>query len=193
MWKARATASGQRRTPDLRLQTTALAGGRPQIGVNNKADDYVARIVQSRTLFSRVPVDLEETRAAIAQILGGPSASKSVSPPGVLPGEDLIYTLAYAHSGQDAVLVVTDFVPALTPIIAVTGPGTIQRAGQDIRWEVPVSTGDSVTLTIQAIAATVTGPAINTATFSSTQILTREAKVLIYESRLYLPVITRLY
>ncbi len=152
-----------------------------------------ARIVQSRTLFSRVPTELKKTRLAIAQALSGPTATKSARPPAVHPGQDLVYTLAYTHSGPDASLVVTDSVPALTQVTGTTGPGTVQQTGQDVHWEVPVSAGESVTLTIQAVAAGTPGSAINTATFSGTQILTREVAVMIYQTRLYLPTTMRLH
>ena len=46
-----------------------LAGGDPQINTPNAADDYVAQIVGSRTLFSHVPTDLADARAAIASAL----------------------------------------------------------------------------------------------------------------------------
>ncbi len=49
-----------------------LLSGDPQIGEANPADGYVAQIVQSRTLFSHVPTDLDETRAALAQALSIP-------------------------------------------------------------------------------------------------------------------------
>jgi hypothetical protein len=50
-----------------------LAEGKPQIGMSNDADAYVAQLVQSRTRFSYVPSDLAATRAAIAEALGGPA------------------------------------------------------------------------------------------------------------------------
>jgi hypothetical protein len=104
-----------------------------------------------------------------------------------MPGGSLVYTLAYTHSGPETNLVVTDSVPAITQLTDATGPGTVQRTGQDLRWEVPVSAGESVTLTIQALAAGAPGSATNTATFSSTRILTREVAIMIYDTRIYLP------
>ena len=168
-----------------------LAGGGPQIDAANDADDYVAQLVQSRTRFSHVPTDLSTTRAAIAQMLGGPTASKSVQPPAVAPGADLIYILVYTHSGDDATLVVTDTVPASTPVITATGPGTVQVTGQEVAWSTPVSAGQPVTLTIQATTVSTPGAVINTAVFSSTQVLTREATVLIYHSQVYLPLVLK--
>jgi hypothetical protein len=134
--------------------------------------------VQSRTRFSHVPTDLTATRAAIAQALGGPTASKSVQPPAVAPGADLTYTLAYTHSGADSTLVVTDTVPDITPVITATGPGTVQVAGQEVTWSTPVSAGQPVTLTIQATTVITPGAAVNIAVFSSTQVLTHEATAL---------------
>ncbi|MEE8390327.1 MAG: glycoside hydrolase domain-containing protein [Anaerolineae bacterium] len=168
-----------------------LAKGDPQIDVANDADTYVAQLVQSRTRFSHVPTDLDATRAAIALALGGPTASKSVSPRAIAPGGDLTYTLTYTHSGDDAALVVTDPVPSMTPVITATGPGTLQVIGQEVNWSVPVSAGQSVTLTIQATAATTPGVAVNTAIFSGTQVLTREVTVLIYRDRVFLPVVLK--
>ena len=168
-----------------------LAGGDPQIDAANDADDYVTQLVQSRTRFSHVPTDLSTTRAAIAQMLGGPTASKSVQPPAVAPGADLTYILVYTHSGDDATLVVTDTVPASTPVITATGPGTVQVTGQEVAWSTPVSAGQPVTLTIQATTVSTPGAAVNTAVFSSTQVLTREATVLIYHNQVYLPLVLK--
>jgi hypothetical protein len=166
-----------------------LAGGDAQVDVANQADEYVSRLVQSRTLFSHVPTDLATTRSAIAQALMGPRASKSVSVPVAPPGGDVAYTLAYAHSGSSSTLSVTDTVPDITPVITATGPGTVEVVGQQVTWEVPVSAGESVTLTVQARAIAAPSFAINIAIFSSTQVLTREAAVLIYGNQLHLPVI----
>ncbi len=172
-----------------------LAGGDdgvPTVGVANEADAYVSRLVQSRTLYSHVPSELAETRAAIARILGGPRASKSASPASVATGGDLVYTLAYSHrSGEDATLVATDVVPDATPVITATGPGAVEVVGQSVSWEVAVGAGQSVTLTIEAMAGSTPGLAINRAVFSSTQVLTREVEVLIYDSQLLLPVVAR--
>lgn len=175
-----------------------LAGSDPQapaVGVTNAADAYVAQIVQSRTLFSRVPTDLAATRAAIAGAIvetsGGPTASKSANPPIVAPGETLTYTLSYHHSGIDSTLVVTDSVPALTSVITASGSGTVRVSGQDVTWNVPVSAGQAVTLTIQATAAITPGLVTNTATFSSTLMFTREVTVMIYSDQLFLPMLLR--
>lgn len=166
-----------------------LAGGKPQINATNAADTYVSQLVASRTLFSRVPTDLAATRAAIAQALGGPTAGKSVSPSAVAPGGSLTYQLTYTHSGKDATLVVTDRAPAITPVITATGPGTVLVSGQAITWTVPVSANAPVTLTIQAKAGLTPGSAVNTAVFSSTLVLTRQASILIYTSQTFLPVL----
>jgi hypothetical protein len=140
-----------------------------------------------------VPTDLAATREALAQALGGPTASKTVSPSGVAPGGDLVYTLAYHHTGDAATLLVTDDVPVTTPIVTATGPGTVDIAGQMVTWQVAVSAGESVTLTIEATAAGTPGLVINTATFSSTVRLTKETSVLIYHSQVYLPLVYRGY
>jgi hypothetical protein len=172
-----------------------LAGGdgeAPAVDVANEADAYVAQLVQSRTLYSHVPADLAEARAAMAEVLGGPRAAKSASPASVAPGGDLVYTLAYSHSsGEDATLVATDVVPDATAVITATGPGTVDVDGQAVRWEVAVGAGQSVTLTIEAMGGSTPGLAVNRAVFSSTRVLTREVEVLIYDSRLLLPVVAK--
>lgn len=168
-----------------------LLGGDPQVDVTNAADAYVTPLVKSRTLFSRVPTDLEAARAAVAAALGGPTASKSAQPAAVTPGGALNYVLAYTHSGAEATLVVTDVVPSLTTVVTATGPGTVAVSGQAVTWRVPVVTGQSVSLTIQAAAGSLSGSAVNTATFSSTQRLTRSAEVLVYAARVFLPLVLK--
>ncbi len=167
-----------------------LNGGKPQVGASGAADDYVGQLVQSRTLFSRVPTDLAATRQAIARALGGPTARKTAST-GVAPGETLTYTLAYAHSGSAQTLVATDPVPDLTPVVTATGPGLVQVSGQLVTWTVPVSANQAVTLAIRATAASTPGLAVNTAVFSSSVVLTREATVMIYQDRVYLPLVSK--
>lgn len=49
-----------------------LLGGNPQIGGSNRADAFAAQLVQSRTLFSRIPTELEEVRTAVAQAILNP-------------------------------------------------------------------------------------------------------------------------
>jgi hypothetical protein len=168
-----------------------LAGGSNEIGVLNAADPYVAQLVGSRTLFSHVPTDLIETRAAIAQALGGPRASKSMVPPAIAPGGDLTYILSYTHSGAATTLVLTDDVPGITPVTNATGPGIVQIAGQQITWTTLVQAGQPVTLTIAATADFSPGIATNTAVFSSTQVLTRQIPVLIYLDQSFLPFVRR--
>lgn len=168
-----------------------VAGGDPEVDVANAADPYVAQIVQSRTLFSHVPTDLEAVRAAIGRALGGPQASKSTSPRGVAPGAGLVYTLVYIHSGADASLTAVDVVPDLTTVTGATGPGSVDISGQTVTWQVPVQAGQPVTLTIEAVAGAVPGYAVNTAVFSSTVVLTREAGVLIYDRRVLLPLVMK--
>jgi hypothetical protein len=168
-----------------------MAGGDPQVGLTNPADPFVAEIVASRTLYSQIPTDLAETRAAIAAVLGGPSAGKSVRPSVVSPGDGLTYTLVYTHSGVDATLVVTDSVPAATPVVTADGPGHIDLDGQQVTWQVPVSAGETVTLTIEATAGMAPGAVTNTAVFSSTHQLTRQAGLLIASDQLFLPLVMR--
>ena len=166
-----------------------LAGGKPQIDTSNEADAHVAELIQSRTLFSRVPTDLANTRTTIAQALGGPTASKSVNLPAVPSGDTITYTLLYTHSGENSTLFVTDQVPTSTLVLTATGPG-LQINGQLVSWQLPIANNESVTLNIQASASTI-GLAVNTAIFSSTQLLEREASVLVYGSQIYIPLILK--
>lgn len=81
--------------------------------------------------------------------------------------------------------------PDLTPITTVNGPGTVQVTGQEVRWSVPVSAGQPVTLTIRTSAAITPSLVTNRAVFSSTQVLNREVTLLIYSSQLSLPLVLR--
>jgi hypothetical protein len=194
-------ANGQRLVPSLRWENLRdgmedyeylwlLAGGKPQIDVTNPADAYVAQIVQSRTLFSHVPTDLAATRAAMGNRLGGPTASKTVSPFAVSVDGRLTYTLSYVHSGNATTLLLTDTLPPqATPTNASASSGTVVTAGHTVTWTVPVSAGEVITLTIEAVAGSVPGLVSNTAVFSSTQTLTRTADALIYAGQVFLPFI----
>jgi hypothetical protein len=196
-------ANGQRLVPSLRWENLRdgmedyeylwlLAGGKPQIDVANPADAYVAQIVQSRTLFSHVPTDLAATRTALGNRLGGPTASKTVSPYAVPVGGLLTYTLNYIHSGNAATVVVTDDFPSpVSPQTVNASAGTAGIAGQRVTWTVAVSAGDSVTLTIGALAEDEPGLVSNTAVFSGPQPLTPTAEALIYTSQVYLPLVCR--
>jgi hypothetical protein len=168
-----------------------LAGGDPEVDVTNAADAYVAQFAGSRTKFSRVPTDLAGVRAAIAQALSGPRAAKSVSPGAVPPGGALMYTLDYFHSGAETTLVVTDSVPVSTSVVTATGPGSVLLVGQHITWSVAVSSGTSVTLNIQAMAGDTPGVVVNRAVFSSTVVLSGEARVQIFQGQLFLPLVMR--
>ncbi|MBN1483147.1 MAG: DUF4091 domain-containing protein, partial [Chloroflexia bacterium] len=170
-----------------------LAGGDPQVGLGNAADPYVAQVVQSRTLFSRVPTDLAAAREALARAIVGPVAvaDKTAHPSAVAPGEALHYTLVYTHGGPNATLVVTDSVPAATVVVTATGPGSVQVDGQWVTWRVPVSDGQAVQLIIQATAVFTPGAVLNRAVFSSTEVLTREAGLVIYGQRTFLPLVLR--
>jgi hypothetical protein len=88
-------------------------------------------------------------------------------------------------------LVVTDTAPTSTPVITATRPGIVQVNGQAITWTVPMSASVPITHTIQATAILTPGPAINTAVFSSTQVLTRQASILIYNNQVFLPLVLK--
>ena len=163
--------------------------------MSNAADEYVAQLVGSRTLFSHVPTDLAETRAAIAAAIMGvlteSEAEKSAWPLAIMPGETLTYTLGYTHVGEAATLVVNDTVPAATEVITASGPGTVDINGQAITWTVAVNDGETVMLVIQARAGAQFGPVTNTAIFSSDAVRSAQATFFIYHSQIFLPLVRR--
>jgi hypothetical protein len=151
-----------------------LNEGDPQIGVANEADTLAGQFIDSRTLFSRVPTDLYETRAAIAE------------------NETFHYLLVY-HAGDTAhSVVINDAVPSATTAITATGNKSPAPTvlGQAVGWTVAVDSQESVTLTVEA-RGVITGPVTNSATFSGTQFFDRSAEVLVYTDRVYLPVVLR--
>ncbi|MCP3961227.1 MAG: DUF4091 domain-containing protein, partial [bacterium] len=172
-----------------------LNAGDPQIGVVNEADTLTDQFIGSRTLFSRVPTDLYATRAAIAGRLAAPAppaASKTAHPSAVGDGEPLTYTLAYRASDVAHTVVITDDVPVATTVLTATGSKlpAPSIAGQMVGWTVALDAGEAVTLTIAAQAASV-GPVTNTAAFSGTQVLEANARMLVYQARLFLPLVLR--
>ncbi len=172
-----------------------LNGGDPQIGVTNDADVLAGQFIASRTLFSRVPTDLYAAREAIAERLTAPpppSASKTARPSAVGAGEPLTYTLAYRAGDVAHTVVITDDVPAATTVLTATGSKSPAPsvAGQTVGWTVAVDAGEVVTLTIAAQAAGV-GYVTNMATLSGTQVLEASAWVLVYRSRVFLPLVLR--
>lgn len=195
--------NGNRLVPSLRWENLRdgmedyeylwLLAGDPQVGEANAADDFVAQLVQSRTLFSHVPSDLEAVREEIAARLGGPQASKSARPNVVRAGEISHFVLTYTHSGANTTLVVVDDVPAAMQILSADsgGAGSVDIAGQMLTWQTPVAAGETVTLTIEVQAGSSPGPVVNTAVFSSTQVLDRSASLLIAEQQLYLSLVRR--
>jgi uncharacterized repeat protein (TIGR01451 family) len=168
-----------------------LAGGDPQVGVANPADAFVAQLVASRTSFSHIPTELAAARGSIAELLGGPKAVKTASPPAVAPGETVTYLLTYTHSGDPATLQVTDSVPSQTTVIDASGPGTVDVNGQQVDWSVPVVSGQTVQLAIQAVAGPALGLVTNIAQFTSTDAWTRSAGVMIYADRVLLPLVRK--
>jgi hypothetical protein len=168
-----------------------LIGSDPQIDQDNLADTFVDQIVQSRTKFSRVPTDLGKTRAALAAaILGLPTKSiarKVVYPTSIFPGDILTYTLSYTHIGVDTSVLVTDTVPTQTKVLKVIGPGSISLDGQHIQWQADITSGQTISLTIRASAMNVPGWVVNYAEFLSTEIFTKEVKLLIFDETIFLP------
>ncbi|MFQ5614929.1 MAG: glycoside hydrolase domain-containing protein, partial [Anaerolineales bacterium] len=178
-----------------------LAGGDPQVDVTNPADAYVAQIVSSRTLFSRVPTDLLDARAAIAAaIMGTPTGStaiKTASAGGVEPGGTLTYTLSYYHTSTGSAqalanpitLTVTDTLPAETAVITAAGPGSVTINGQTVYWTTPVTNSTWVSLDITAQATLTPAAVTNTAYFSAEEDFTASVTVVIYEGQVFLPVV----
>ena len=163
--------------------------------MTNEADTLTDQFIGSRTLFSRVPTDLYAAREAIAEQLAAPpppSASKTARPSAVGEGEPLTYTLAYRAGDVAHTVVFADDVPAATTVLTATGskapaPSVV---GQMVGWTVAVDAGEAVTLTIAAQAASV-GLVTNTATFSGTLMFEDDARVLIYQTRVFLPLVLR--
>ncbi len=166
-----------------------LNEGDPQIGVTNEADNLARQFIASRTLFSRVPTDLYETRAAIAAQLTGPGAAKTTDKPAIAENETFHYLLVYSAGNMAHTIVISDTVPAATTVITATGSTSPAPTvvGQAVDWTVPVASQQAVTLTIQARAVSA-GYVTNTATFSGTHLFSRSAGVLVYTAPVYLPV-----
>ena len=167
-----------------------LNGGDPQIGVTNDADTLARQFIGSRTLFSRVPTDLYATRAAIAERLTPPSASKTADESAVAEEETFDYLLVYQASDVSHSLTISDVVPSPTTVLGATGSKSPPPSvvGQAVYWTVTVDAMERVTLTIPA-RGTELGCATNTAVFSGTQVLTETAQVLVYRTRAYLPLL----
>ena len=167
-----------------------LNEGEPQIDVINEADTLASQFIDSRTLFSRVPTDLYETRAAIAAQLTGPEAAKSSDKDVVAPDETFHYRLVYQAGNTPHTVVISDTVPSATTVITATGsksPAPL-AIGQAVSWTVPVAAQETITLTIEARGGTV-GYVINSATFSGTQLFDESVGVLVYAAQVYLPVV----
>ncbi len=170
-----------------------LNQGDPQIGVESEADLMAEQFIASRTLFSRVPSDLYATRAAIAARLANQvSATKSVSRSAVAVNETVVYQLTYRAGNTAHSLTMTDTVPAAMTVVTATGskPPAPSTNGQTVRWSVPVNAQEAVTLTI-SVRAVAPGSVQNTATFSGTEVLSRTARVLVYTSQVFLPIVLR--
>jgi hypothetical protein len=87
---------------------------------------------------------------------------------------------------------ITDEVPAATTVLTASGseapaPSVV---GQTVGWTVAVDAGETVTLTIAAQATSI-GPVTNTATFSGTGTLEANARLLVYRTQVFLPVVLR--
>lgn len=166
-----------------------LNQGDPQIGVPNQADELAGRFIDSRTLFSRVPTDLYETRAAIAAQFG---AEKTASSTNIGLNELLDYTLAYHWGSAAHTVTITDSVPAATTVLTVTAssdpPPVVD--GQTVVWTTTAGAGQGITLTITTQAVE-PGLVENTAIFSGTQVLTKSVRVLVNNSRVFLPLLLK--
>ncbi|MBN2004248.1 MAG: hypothetical protein JXA21_12915 [Anaerolineae bacterium] len=161
--------------------------------MDNAADAVARTFIESRTLFSRVPTDLYAARAAIAAQLTGPSDGKSASRATVMVNETFEYILHYTAGDVAHTLTITDVVPVSTTVSGVTGSKSPSPtfSGQTVGWTVAVAAQETVTLTIMVQAAQVRH-VTNTATFSGTETLQASAPVLVYGTRVYLPLVMRL-
>ncbi len=169
-----------------------LNEGDPEIGVANEADSLAGGFIASRTLFSRVPTDLEAARAAIAARLTGPSAQKRADPSAVFRDETFQYLLVYSTGDAAHTVAISDSVPAATTVIgAVASAGPAPTvAGQQVTWSAALAANETVTLTIIAQAIS-PGIVTNTATFSGTQLFSQSARLTVYASQTYLPVVLK--
>lgn len=84
-----------------------------------------------------------------------------------------------------------DTLPDALMVLDATGPGTVDVNGQTVTWTVAVQEGAWVTLEISTQAGLTPGAVTNTATFTSTQTLTAQSTVLVYQSQVFLPFIRR--
>ncbi len=167
-----------------------LNQGDPQIDVANDADALAQQWISSRTLFSRVPTDLYQARAAIAAKLTGPSASKTTDRPVVGENETFEYRLIYHAGNVTHTLAITDLVPAATTVLGATSNAAPAPSvnGQQVTWSATVGAQKTITLTISA-QSTSAGLVKNTATFAGAQTLTASARVLVYNTQVFLPAV----
>ncbi|GAB4451301.1 MAG: hypothetical protein Kow0031_33880 [Anaerolineae bacterium] len=165
----------------------------PQIGTSNPADALAGQFIQSRTLFSRVPTDLYAARAAIAAQLTGPSASVSTDKSSVALNESFNYLLVYNAGDSAHTVTISDTVPTATTVLAASGSKSPApaRSGQLVTWTVALASQETVTLTIQAQAAS-GGLVSNQATFAGPDsTLTAGASLLVYTDQVFLPVVLK--
>jgi hypothetical protein len=165
----------------------------PQIGVTNEADTLARQLIDSRSLFSRVPTNLYATRAAIAGRVTGPRAAELTDKPAVAENETFNYRLTYSAGDSAHTVFISDTVPVATTVITASGAKAPAPAvaRQAVSWTVPVASQERVTLTIEARGA-ITTLVTNTATFSGPQLLfSKSVQVMVYASRVYLPVILK--
>ena len=169
-----------------------LNEGDPQIGVSNQADTLAGQFIDSRTLFSRVPTDLYDTRAAIAGKLTGPSAAKLADVSSVAKNETFNYLLVYNAGDSAHTVTIADNVPAATDVLGVSGSKSPSPTFTDqaVGWTVSLASQETVTLTIQARALS-GGFITNQATFSGSELFTESVSLLVYTDQVFLPVVLK--
>jgi hypothetical protein len=170
-----------------------LNEGDPQVGLANQADTLAGQFIDSRTRFSRVPTDLYNTRANIAEQLTGPSAAKFSDKSSVAENEIFNYLLVYHADDSAHTVTIADNVPVATDVLGVSGSKSPNPTFTDqaVSWIVSMASQETVTLTIQAQASSGGTVITNQATFSGSQVITESVSLLVYEEQIKLPVLLK--
>lgn len=159
-----------------------LARKRPQTSSRSRALSVVlVAVLALAALLTAVPLAGAADPNNFALDQSRKLASKST----VVPGETFTYTIELVNSGnQDLGVWVADSVPdALTYVPGSASNGAVFNAGTStLTWDVQVPAGDTLPLTFQVTASTVTTPTevVNVAAISSVyQRFVRTVKIMI--------------
>lgn len=146
-----------------------LARKRPQVSSQGRARSFVlVTVLALAALLAAVPM----AGAADPNNFALDQSRKLASKHTVVPGETFTYTIELVNSGnQDLGVWVADKVPeALTYVADSASNGGVFNAGSStLTWDVQVPAGDTLPLTFQVTASTVTTPTevVNIASISS--------------------------